>query len=195
MKAKHLLIIIGVCLVIGLLAGYLLRGNPDREKIIEQKIEIENLKTQREDSLKRLQALRDTIFSLHDLLVVQQAEREKERSVAIPDQVTWLNEETIIVNGRKFYGKEKAKNSRRALVGSFGAQAIDEVQIRRKQSENQKAVIATMQGVNLVETKIQAAQQIIIKQLKKETTRKNIQWFLRGTSFGTILALLLVLAI
>lgn len=65
-------------------------------------------------------------------------ERSAQRSKIIPMQRVLKDEANVLLAGGIMYGGANSKNTKRALVASYGAQAIDEVQKLRRINTNLK---------------------------------------------------------
>ncbi len=115
------------------------------------------------------------------------------RNKVITDKQTDSLQKEEIRKGIYRYGHPGVLQSQPSLATSYGNNAFDELKIQDQMLVNQLKVETVMNDVTIKKDTIIYNQNLIIKEIKKVATKEKIGWFLKGTGFGAVLSILLVL--
>ena len=191
-------IILLVVFLLGVTAGLILSIRSSNSKVQaahERAKKVDSINTIKQDSLYKLQiAARDSVLYLDSILTLKNKELAVERTKIISRPRIEQLENIIIEQGVKLYGEANQGNSRRALIASYGANAITEVNYSRPIIENQKVQIVYQAGIleleNEIRVEYQKGLEIAAKECKPNQVKKG---FLFGSGATALVFLILLL--
>ena len=187
-----------VCVLIGVAIGLLLSVRSSNSKVQRAHNaakKVDSINSVKKDSLHKLQiAARDSVSYLDSILTLKNKELALERTKIIPRPRIKALENIIIEQGIKLYGESHSGNSRRALIASYGANAITEVNYSRPIIENQKVQIVYVGKIleleNEIRVEYQKGLELAAKECKGGQAKKG---FLFGSGATALVFLILLL--
>jgi len=186
-----------IILIIGFAIGYLVcvRNSNDKiQKRFQEAYRIESVMNERIKGIDALNnGLRQRNETLYDRIYADSVESALERTKTIPIQKTLKQEANILIVGQELYGSSPATNSKRALVASYGNQALNEVEILRRVNSNQKALIINCEKVVQIKDTIIVEYKEGLKYAAKKSKKGQFSKGLGLGVLGSILVGLLVL--
>jgi len=177
-------ILLGIfCLVLGYFICTL-NSNNKVQKRFEQAESFEAKKNEQVVLLEvENQELSEEVGVLKYQLKTDSTERRIERSKPITERTTIKNERTILTRGIVIYGGSHNNNTKRSLVASYGAQAIEEAEVLRRVVDNQKVQLENCKGIVIIKTEtITEFKEVAIYAVRKSKDGK----FGKGVGIGVI---------
>ncbi len=190
---KNILSIL-ILLIIGGLIGYFIAvrstNNAIQKRFKEITTKDSTLQIEVDIKNKRIESLTDSVSALDSALIHLNGELALERLNEItPERIQQL-EQFILSRGPELYGMPNIDNSDRALIASYGANGLKEVEISRAMIKQQKVIIVNQAGVvrlkNEIIVEYREGLEFAAKKCKKNQVAK-------GVGIGAVGVILLIL--